>query len=152
MVEAAVPATTRFGRGWQYVHTCVGFSKGYNFVLCQYYSQSILCCANLELVFIFAGALMGFSLARLQYLSYNGIFCGGGNSGAAPGECYYYTRDHYKIGMMLHLFCIIPAGLLACFQFVPVIRHKFIMVHRINGYIVLLLALIGIASKWIIEI
>lgn len=59
---------------------------------------------------------MGFTLARFQYLNYNGIFCGGGANGAAPGECYYYTRDHYKIGMMMHLICILPASFLAVFQ------------------------------------
>ncbi|KAK7214385.1 hypothetical protein V2G26_002388 [Clonostachys chloroleuca] len=35
-------------------------------------------------------------------------------------------------------FCgVLPASVLACFQFVPVIRHKFILFHRISGYIVL---------------
>jgi hypothetical protein len=80
----------------------LGFTKTYNFFF----------------YFLFAGALLGFALARFQFLNFNGIFCGGGSSGASPGECYYYTRDHYKVGMMLHLFCILPASLLAIFQYV----------------------------------
>jgi hypothetical protein len=99
------------------------------------------------LVFIFAGALMGFTLARFQFLNYDGIFCGGKGDGAAPGACYYFERDYYKIGMMLHLFCVIPASFLACFQFIPVIRHKLILFHRINGYVILLLTVVGIAGK-----
>jgi uncharacterized membrane protein len=91
--------------------------------------------------------MVGFTLARFQYLNYNGIFCGGGTGGAAPGECYYYSKGFHKIGMMLHLFCIIPAGFLASFQFVPVIRHKLMLFHRLNGYLVVLLALVSNAGK-----
>jgi hypothetical protein len=112
------------------VYNPIGFTKGYNFIL----------------FFIFSGALTGFCLARLQYFNYHGIFCGGGRGGASPGECYYYLYSYEKIGMILHLAGIIPAGLLACVQFVPVIRHKAILFHRINGYIILLLAIVGTAG------
>ena len=43
----------------------------------------------------------------------------------------------------MHLAGAIPAGLLVVFQFTPVIRHKFILFHRINGHIVLLLILLS---------
>jgi hypothetical protein len=92
---------------------------------------------------------MGFTLARLEYLSFYGIFCNPsvtGASGAAPGECYYYLQDPWKIGIQLHLYCILPAGFLVCFQFVPVIRHKVILFHRINGYLVILLSTIASAG------
>ncbi|KAK3346069.1 hypothetical protein B0T25DRAFT_592393 [Lasiosphaeria hispida] len=36
---------------------------------------------------------------------------------------------------------ILPGAILACCQFVPLIRHKAIIVRRINGYIVILLSL-----------
>ena len=52
--------------------------------------------------------------------------------------------------MMLHLFTVIPAGLLVVIQFVPAIRHKALIVHRINGYLVVLLTLIGNAGVLII--
>lgn len=71
-------------------------------------------------------------------------------SGAAPGECYYYIQNPFKVGMMLHLFCILPAAFLVCFQFVPVIRHNVILFHRINGYLVILISLIASAGTIII--
>ena len=70
--------------------------------------------------FIFAGALLGFTLAHLQLLDYDGVFCGGGTKGAAPGECYWYSRGFYKAGMLLHLATILPASLLAIFQYVSI--------------------------------
>ena len=52
-------------------------------------------------VFLSMGYLFGFTLARLEYLSFHGVFCNpnaSGGSGAAPGECYYYLKDPFKIG------------------------------------------------------
>lgn len=96
---------------------------------------------------------MGFTLARFEYLSYYGVFCNptsNEGSAAAPGECFYYLRNPYQIGMMLHLFCILPASFLVCFQFVPAIRHKVILFHRINGYLVIILSLISSAGVLIV--
>jgi hypothetical protein len=88
-------------------------------------------------------------LARLQYLDFSGKFCpaagpsSGGNS-AAPGECYYYLKyTQYKIGILLHLAGVLPAGLIAVVQFTPFVRHRWILVHRIGGYASLLLYMVG---------
>ncbi|THV89994.1 hypothetical protein D6D26_09574 [Aureobasidium pullulans] len=115
-----------FVRFMRRVYNPLGFSKGYNFILW----------------FITIGYLLGFTLARLQYLSYNGVFCNpnaAGGIGAAPGECYYWLQVPFKI-----------AALLVCFQFVPVIRHKIILFHRMNGYAVVVLSLISNAGTIII--
>ena len=56
----------------------------------------------------------------------------------------------YKIGIMLHLYTILPAGFLVCFQFVPAIRHKIILFHRINGYLVILLSTVASAGAIIV--
>jgi uncharacterized membrane protein len=48
--------------------------------------------------------------------------------------------------MKLHLYTIIPAALLVVLQFIPVIRHKLILFHRMNGYIVMMLSLISNAG------
>jgi hypothetical protein len=97
--------------------------------------------------FIFDGALLGFVLSRLIYFNYDNVFCGNkGSNSAAPGECYYYEKGFYKIGMMMHLFTILPAGLLVVFQFIPAIRHKIILFHRINGYLIILLTLVSISG------
>lgn len=93
---------------------------------------------------------MGFTLARLQYLDFDGVYCNPNNNGmngAAPGECYYYTKGHYEIGIRLHLYTILPAAFLAVFQFVPAIRHKIILFHRINGYVIIILSLFGIVGR-----
>ncbi|KAH6616850.1 hypothetical protein C7974DRAFT_442698 [Boeremia exigua] len=121
------------------VYKPLGFTKGYNFVLW----------------FIFAGALLGFTLARFMYLNFDRYFCppdpsGGGNS-AGPGECYYYTtftRD--KVGIILHLASILPASILVCFQFTPIIRYKSILLHRIFGYIAVLLYVVSLAGALMI--
>ena len=97
---------------------------------------------------------MGFTLARFEYLSYD-IFCGsngngGAGVGAAPGECFYYQGGHYKIGIYIHLGGILPAAFLACFQFTPVIRHKFLLFHRVNGYTILVLSQVSSAGALMI--
>jgi len=130
MVAPTRPPANRFVASMRKLYNPLGFSKGYNFVL----------------FFIFFGALMGFTLARLQYLSFD-TFC----KGAAPGECFYYRKGHEKAGIIIHLAGILPASFLACFQFVPVIRHKAILFHRLNGYIILLLSLIEQHRAWMLR-
>jgi uncharacterized membrane protein len=87
-------------------------------------------------------------------MNFDNIFCARiprPNLSAAPGECVsYYSRRIYKIGIITHLCTIIPAGFLVLFQFVPVIRHKFILFHRINGYAVIILILASNAGVLII--
>lgn len=126
MVKSDRPPANAFVAAARKIYNPIGFSKGYNFVL----------------FFIFAGALMGFSLARLQYLDYDGTFCGK-DSQAATGECFFSGRGTPRIGLLMHLATILPAGLLVSFQFVPAIRHKVILFHRINGYIILVLSLVS---------
>jgi hypothetical protein len=127
-------------RTWgQKIYNPIGFTKASNFVLW----------------FIFAGALFGFSLARFIYLDFSNNFCPSGGSqggnGAAPGECYYYLNfDRYKIGILLHLGGVLPAGVLAVLQFTPFIRHRWIIVHRITGYFALLLYTISLVGALMI--
>ncbi|KAF3039390.1 hypothetical protein E8E12_007955 [Didymella heteroderae] len=135
MAASARPSTDAWARK---VYRPIGFSKAYNFILW----------------FVFAGALFGFSLARFMYLDFNGSLCPtnpkGGDS-AAPGECYYYatfTRD--KIGIMLHLAGILPASLLVCVQFTPFIRYKWIIIHRISGYLAVLLYIVSLVGALMI--
>ncbi|KAI0403222.1 hypothetical protein F4802DRAFT_599363 [Xylaria palmicola] len=113
------------------VYNPIGFAEGH----------------NAAMWFVFVGALFCFAVIRLQYLNFSGVFCNPNLRGpmtAMPGECFYYTtsaRDH--VGIILHLATILPGTILACLQFVPTIRHKAILFHRINGYAVLLLAFVG---------
>jgi hypothetical protein len=95
------------------------------------------------LVFIFAGAMFAFSLARLSYLNVGGSADSSFAEGAAPGEWYHYHKGHYRIGITIHLATCIPAGLLMVWQFVPVIRYKALLFHRVNGYIIILLVFLS---------
>jgi hypothetical protein len=139
MVTPAKPAPKGFKTSIRKIYNPLGFSKGYNFALW----------------FIFGGALFAFSLARLMYLNFSKNFCpskplAGGN-GAAPGECYYYLNfDRYKIGIILHLAGILPAGILAVLQFTPFIRYRWIMVHRVTGYLALLLYIVSLVGALMI--
>ena len=87
--------------------------------------------------------MFGFCLARLSYLNIGGSTKSSYKNGSSPGEWYWYSHGIHRIGITLHLATIIPAGLLMVFQFVPVIRHKLLLFHRINGYIIILLVLLG---------
>lgn len=110
---------------WSRIMGTVGFKKTYNFILW----------------FIVSGALLGFLLARSPYLDFN-VFCHSGPGselGASPGECYYYVNfDRYYIGIRMHLISITTASFLAILQFVPIIRYKALLFHRISGYLVFL--------------
>jgi hypothetical protein len=94
--------------------------------------------------------MMGFVLARLSYLNIGGSASSSFKNGSSPGEWYWYKTGHYRVGITVHLGGILPAGFLMVWQFVPIIRYKFILFHRINGYIIVLLVFIGNAGALII--
>lgn len=129
------PASRAIATSWQRLHLLIGFRNGYNFVL--------WC--------IFALGLLGFTLSRAPYLDYYGVFCKPKSLTpslhAAPGECYFFLNGgREQIGMMMHLYGIIPCCLLLFFQFVPIIRQKAVLFHRINGYIVVLLMAVAVVG------
>lgn len=121
MVKSDRPAANGFVAGLRKLYNPIGFSKGYNFTL----------------FFIFAGGMMGFCIYSTPKIDFWKNFCGPDGS----AECYFYTKGINEIGLVLHLCTILPAGILVCFQFVPAIRHKAIILHRINGYIVITLSI-----------
>lgn len=92
----ASKSPTSFVRSIRKLYSPIGFQKGYNFTLW----------------FVFGGALLGFTLARLQYLAVDTVFA----KSAAPGEWYWMRQGRYKIGIALHLGTILPAALLALIQ------------------------------------
>lgn len=114
---------SRLSSAYTSLHRSLGYNKSYNFVL----------------FFIFAGALLGFTLARLQYLSVADRFA----KGTSPGAWFWFRSGIYRVGITLHLSTILPCAFLTVFQFVPKIRHRLLWIHRINGYAVILLLLIS---------
>ncbi|CAJ2508918.1 Uu.00g139440.m01.CDS01 [Anthostomella pinea] len=139
MVQPTRPPANELVRRLRLVYNLAGFSKGYNFALWV----------------VLGGTLLGFTLARLPYLDFYGIFCRrdadpSATLNAAPGECFYLLQAPNNIGMILHLGSILPTALLAVFQFVPAIRHRALLVHRVNGYIVVLLSVVSVAGALMI--
>lgn len=61
----------------------------------------------------------------------------------APGEWYWFKQGWYRVGITMHLCSVIPAGILAVWQFVPVIRQSAMLFHRINGYIIVILIMLA---------
>ncbi|OQV04341.1 hypothetical protein CLAIMM_09237 [Cladophialophora immunda] len=116
-------------RQWRRLYSWLGFQKGY----------------NVPLFVVFAAALLGFSLARLEYLDLD-IF----SNGASPGEWYWYQTGHYRVGLLIHLATVLPAGILVVFQFIPVIRQRAMLFHRINGHVIIILLLISNAGALMI--
>jgi uncharacterized membrane protein len=95
--------------------------------------------ADFPQVIIFAGAMLGFTFARLSYLNVGGSAPSSYRNSATAGE-WFHVRDGYRrIGFTLHIATCLPLGFLMVWQFVPVIRHKFLTFHRINGYVIMLL-------------
>lgn len=130
-----IRAPKALAASWQRLHLLLGFRNGYNFVLWCF----------------LALGLLGFTLSRAPYLDYYGVFCRRKSLTpslhAAPGECYFFLNGgQEQIGMMMHLYAIIPCCLLLFFQFVPVIRQRAVLFHRINGYIVIILMAVALVG------
>lgn len=133
MADSTRPPANRFVAAARKVYNPVGFTKGYNFTL----------------FFIFAGALVGFTLARFQFLALDSTCTSQGSD--KPLDCFYYSKGSpERVGIYLHLGTILPAAMLVCLQFVPVIRHRFILFHRLNGYVILVLSLVSTAGVFML--
>ncbi|RVD89590.1 uncharacterized protein DFL_000592 [Arthrobotrys flagrans] len=109
----------------------IGFRKGYNFTFW------FICC----------GAMLGFCAVRTTYLDIEGVFF----ESTLLSEKYWYSNfSIYRLGITIHLACVVPAGILVFFQFIPVIRYKALFLHRLNGYLIILLILTGNAGALMI--
>lgn len=87
--------------------------------------------------------MLGFVLARLSYLNIGGSASSTYASGSAPGEWYWNSTGFHRVGITIHLAAILPAGFLLVWQFLPIIRHKLLIFHRINGYVIVILVLLS---------
>ncbi|KAL3426472.1 hypothetical protein PVAG01_03263 [Phlyctema vagabunda] len=117
-----------FKRKYQTIYEYLEFTRGYKFML----------------FFLFGGTLFAFSIQRLTYLDIENRFCPAvpslvGNTGEAS-MCYWVKNfTQYKVGILLHLATILPACILGVVQFLPIVRHKWLLYHRIAGYIIICL-------------
>ncbi|KAK1989665.1 hypothetical protein LX36DRAFT_545764, partial [Colletotrichum falcatum] len=93
--------------------------------------------------------MFAFSLSRLPDINnYDETFKYG--YALQLGLWYYFRSGLYRIGMMIHLAAVLPAGILLVLQFTPVIRHRWILLHRINGYVVMLLLFVSNIGAFIV--
>ncbi|KAB5595324.1 hypothetical protein CTheo_1196 [Ceratobasidium theobromae] len=86
---------------------------------------------SLTFFILFGGALLGFCLSRLMMLAPTNVV-----HKTVAGEWYWYRQALYKPNIFMHIYMSILGGLLASLQFIPIIRRKKMILHRINGYIV----------------
>ncbi|KAK3201102.1 hypothetical protein GRF29_213g1028883 [Pseudopithomyces chartarum] len=129
------PPSNPFAAAVRRLYRPLGFTKGYNVIL----------------FFIFAGAMLTVCIARLKFFDFHGTMCGEGVGATLPGECYWYKKSLFaEIGIRIHLYGVLPAGILAVFQFIPAIRRKSITFHRVAGYISNVLVLIGTIGGFMI--
>lgn len=67
-----------------------------------------------------------------------------------PRGCYYYSHGRPKAEVLLHLGAVLPASIIVKLQFLPVIGYKALLLHRITGYMILLLSIASIIGVFII--
>lgn len=125
------PAPNSFVARARQIYNPLGFQKGYNF----------------PLWIIFAGAALGFCASRAMYLDYDGTY---GPSKIVTGDWEYQQKGRWRVGLLMHLICVIPIGFLLPWQFLPVIRRKFMLFHRLNGYLLMTLLIVGNVGALII--
>lgn len=104
---------------------------------------------SLLLWIILGGTITRFVLTRTTSLNVDRVLC----RRAAPGECFFWQASNISglAGIILHLATVLPASLLAFLQFVPILRRKAMAFHRVNGYVVLLLSVVGMISGVILS-
>ncbi|KAF8826953.1 hypothetical protein HHX47_DHR5000573 [Lentinula edodes] len=101
---------------------------------------------SLILFFVCGGALLGFCLARAYMM--NGKIM---REQTVPGEFRWFNLKTYRINYIIHIYLSIVGGILVGLQFLPTIRRKSVLWHRINGYTCIILLIIGNVSGGIIS-
>jgi len=88
--------------------------------------------------FVWGGALVGYCLARSVTMNPGKI------AGLlVPGEYFWFIAPMYKINLFIHIYLTTLGGLFAVLQFLPAIRRRAVILHRLNGYGVLFCLIVG---------
>ncbi|ESK86437.1 hypothetical protein Moror_4944 [Moniliophthora roreri MCA 2997] len=93
---------------------------------------------SLLLFLIFGGALLGFCLARSLLMDPVRM-----RELTVPGEFFWFNMPLYKYNYIIHIYLTILGGIFSGLQFLPVIRRKYVLLHRLNGYFVLVTLIVG---------
>jgi len=60
-----------------------------------------------------------------------------------PGEWFWFRQPMYKINLFIHIYLTTLGGIGAVLQFIPSIRRRAVILHRLNGYGVLFCLIVG---------
>ncbi|CAE6420737.1 hypothetical protein BN14_02166 [Rhizoctonia solani AG-1 IB] len=115
--QEALNQPGRFKAAYQRISASLGFKERFSLTFC----------------IVFGGALLGFCMSRLMMLAPSNVI-----HKTVPGEWYWYRQALYKPNIFMHIYMSIVGGTLAILQFIPIIRRKMMIIHRINGWIVFL--------------
>ncbi|KAF8337447.1 uncharacterized protein EI90DRAFT_2652747 [Cantharellus anzutake] len=96
---------------------------------------------NIPLWIIFGGAMTAFCISRMPY--YNKTFM---LDHIGLQNWYWFHQQPYRFGLYFHLATALPGGVLVPLQFVPAIRYKNIMIHRIIGYYCIFMIVLACAG------
>ncbi|KAJ7119483.1 hypothetical protein C8R44DRAFT_624333 [Mycena epipterygia] len=88
--------------------------------------------------FIWGGALVGYCLARSVTMNPGKIA-----NLLVPGEWFWFSHPLYKINLFIHIYLTTIGGIGAVLQFLPAIRRRNVIIHRLNGYGVLFCLIVG---------
>ncbi|KAK0451327.1 uncharacterized protein EV420DRAFT_712239 [Desarmillaria tabescens] len=89
---------------------------------------------SLLLFIIFGGALAGFCLYSARTMNFTLM-----EKYAPPGQWFWYNQKIFKAPYAIHIYTAVIGGIFSLFQFLPAIRRRAVLVHRLNGYFVLIL-------------
>ncbi|KAG9078463.1 hypothetical protein FS749_009510 [Ceratobasidium sp. UAMH 11750] len=93
---------------------------------------------SLGLFVVFAGAILGFSLARTPMLSFQQLL-----KITTPGEGYWYSKPVWKPNVMVHIWTSLPASFFSVFCFLPITYNRWPRFHGYLGYAVSLLQVVA---------
>ncbi|KAG7441505.1 uncharacterized protein BT62DRAFT_937018 [Guyanagaster necrorhizus] len=88
---------------------------------------------SLLLYFIFGGALLGYCLYHAPMMNPKTM-----EKLTVPGEWFGFSKHGFKVAYSMHIFLSVIGGIFVLLQFIPAIRRRAILLHRMNGYFVLL--------------
>lgn len=118
------PAPNKFVATVRRIYNPLGFQRGYNF----------------PLWIIFGLGTLAFCASRAMYLNYNDIYL---EDKRITADAESQSHGRWRVGMLMHLASVVPIGFLLPFQFLPIIRYKLMIWHRLAGYLLILLLLAG---------
>jgi len=95
---------------------------------------------------IFAGGIVGFALARSMFLDPNASLY----KKELAGEWFWNSRDPYRNALVVHIWACFFIAWGIVLEFIPAICRRSIFLHRMIGYVLLVLILISVATGWII--